>query len=578
MSARALAIVIGRAGSRGLPGKNAIPLAGRPMVCRAIEAALAAASVGRVVVSTDGEEIAAAARSMGTPVIDRPRDLATDTATVADVVRHAIEAAGGDEPVIVVLYANVPVRPAGLIDEAVQLLAATGADSVQSYSAVGKMHPHWMVALDAAGRVRPFVESTIDRRQDLPRLFAPDGGVIAVTRAAALAPGPGAPPHAFLGADRRGLETEPGSVVDVDGPADLALAEAILAGRDGAPPPPFVVGGRAIAPGAPPYVIAELGVNHDGALARALDLVAAARRAGADAVKVQWFEARRLMGRAARLAAYQLGRGAADAHGLLEGLELSARDLAQVAGRARALGLHAIATVFSAEHAAPAAAHFDALKVASPDVVNRPLLEAIMATGRPLLVSTGASDLDEVGQVTAWLGGHPHLLLHCVSAYPAPDDSAALAGRLAMGRISPRALGYSDHTSAIDTGALAVASGACVLEKHLTWDRAAAGPDHAASLDPESFARYVAAAHRAWRMLGPQRKEVLPIEIEVRDVSRQSLTATSALPPGHVLRAADLTVKRPGSGIAPARLDETVGRRLARAVEADMPLREEDLQ
>ncbi len=583
MIARALAVVIGRAGSKGVPGKNAIPIGGRPMICHTIEAARAAATVARIVVSTDGDEIAAAAGSMGATVLSRPRELATDTATVAAVVRHAIGAAGGDEPIIVVLYANVPLRPPGLIDDAVRLLASSGADSVQSYSAVGKLHPCWMVSIDAEQRVRPLVTNTIDRRQDLPRLLSPDGGVIAVTRAAALAAPPGAPPHAFLGADRRGLETPPGSVVDVDGPQDLVLAAALL--EDGPEKrvgpesrPGFLIREREIAPGRPPYIIAELGVNHDGSPARALDLVEAARGAGACAVKVQWFEARRLVSRAAWLAEYQRSTAARGPHDLLEKLELGAGDLARVAARARELGMHAIATVFSPEHAGIAAEHFDALKVASPDVVNRPLIDAMMRTGRPLLVSTGASDAGEVRQVTAWLRGQPHVLLHCVSAYPVPDSAAGLAGRIAMQRINPQALGYSDHTTALDTGALAVASGACLLEKHLTWDRGADGPDHGASLDPAAFGQYVEMAHRAWTMLGETRKAVQPIEFEVREVSRQSLTATSALPRGHVLSAGDLTVKRPGVGIAPARLEEVVGRRLGRAVEADMPLRDEDLQ
>lgn len=277
MNAPALALVIGRAGSKGVPGKNALPLAGRPMICHSIEAARAASTVGRIVVSTDGDDIAAAARSMGATVLRRPRELATDTAPVAAVVRHAVEAAGGDEPIIVVLYANVPLRPPRLIDDAVHLLLSTGADSVQSYTGVGKLHPFWMARLDAEGRVTPYVKNAIDRRQDLPRVLALDGGVIAVTRAAVLAAEPGGGPHAFLGTDRRGLETQPGSVVDVDGAQDLALAEALLGGQARA----VTIGDREIAPGRPPCIIAELGVNHDGSLARALELTEAARDAGA---------------------------------------------------------------------------------------------------------------------------------------------------------------------------------------------------------------------------------------------------------------------------------------------------------
>ncbi len=225
-----LAVVIGRAGSRGLPDKNAVPLAGRPMICHTLEDAGAAKTVDRIIVSTDGDAIAAAAESMAVPVVRRPPELATDTASVAAAVRHAVSKhdATGVARVIVILYANVPVRPPGLIDRAVGVLVETGADSVQSYCGVGKYHPHWMVAMDAESRVTPFHDDPVDRRQDLPILLIPDGGVIAVTRESLMSEAAAGHPHAFLGADRRGIETTPGAVIDIDTPRDLMVAETLL--------------------------------------------------------------------------------------------------------------------------------------------------------------------------------------------------------------------------------------------------------------------------------------------------------------------------------------------------------------
>lgn len=577
---KALAIVVGRGGSKGIPGKNARVVGGLPMVCHAIEHALAARRVGRIIVSTDGDTIAAAAAAMNEPrvtVLRRPPELASDAAPVAAAVLHAWMELGRGEPVVVVLYANVPLRPAGLIDRAIQTLEATGADSVQSYVPVGKHHPFWTVTLDASGRVAPFADNSVDRRQDLPALSLPDGGVIAVTAASLERSASDPHPHAFLGRDRRGMLTLPGEVVDVDDPADLRLAEALLAARRPCAAP-VRIGHRLIAPGEPPYVIAELGVNHDGDRGRALELVDAAASAGAEAIKLQWFEARTLLSREARLAEYQAAAGAADPVSMLRALELGRDDFSAVVDAAHAAGLHAIVTIFSLEHVAPSLdIPFDAIKTASPDVVNRPLLEALAATGRALLVSTGAASAEEVAAAASWLGDAPHVFLHCVSAYPVPDAFAALAGRAALEKITPRALGYSDHTTALDTGALAVAAGAVVLEKHLTLDPTSPGPDHAASLSGGDFARYVAAARRAWTMLGPPAKRVLPIELEVREASRQSLTAARDLPPGKVLAAADIAIKRPGTGIAPSRLAEIVGRRLRRAVAADALLREDDL-
>ncbi len=222
-----LAVVIGRAGSKGLHGKNARLVAGRPMICYAIEHAKQAECVTRVVVSTDGDEIAAAAESMDVQVVSRPPGLASDTATVGAAVRHAVQALGATESIIVILYANVPVRPADLIDRAVRLLRLSGADSVQSYSDVGKHHPYWMSELDEDQRVKPYVDNTIDRRQDLPKLLSLNGGVIAVT-ASSLQQAISGEPHSFLGADRRGIDTPPGSVIDVDDAIDLEVAEAVL--------------------------------------------------------------------------------------------------------------------------------------------------------------------------------------------------------------------------------------------------------------------------------------------------------------------------------------------------------------
>jgi CMP-N,N'-diacetyllegionaminic acid synthase len=228
-----LAVVIGRAGSKGLPRKNLLPLAGIPMIAHTIRFAKASPSVGRTVVSTDGEEIAAVARAEGCEVVLRPAALAGDAAPVDAAVRHAVEACGSRAGIVLVLYANVPVRPPDLAERAIARLVATGCDSVQSYYRVGKVHPYWMSAMDDEGRVTQFIENRIHRRQDLPPLHMLDGGLIAVRRRSLFTVREGEP-HAFLGADRRGIETAEGEVVDIDGAVDLALAEAVLASRGGA--------------------------------------------------------------------------------------------------------------------------------------------------------------------------------------------------------------------------------------------------------------------------------------------------------------------------------------------------------
>lgn len=225
---RVIAVVIGREGSRGLPGKNLLPIGGRPMIAHSIGHAQSADSVGRVLCSTDGTEIAEAAAKAGAEVVLRPPSLASDTATVDAAVRHAVE--GIDVDVVVVLYGNVPIRPEGLVDRAVRELVGSGADSVQSYSPVGKHHPYWTVRLDEEGMVAPWEPNDVYRRQELPPAFIPDGGVIAVTRTS-LFQTDSDHPHAFLGRNRRGVRNPPGSVVDVDDRIDYLVAEAMQSER-----------------------------------------------------------------------------------------------------------------------------------------------------------------------------------------------------------------------------------------------------------------------------------------------------------------------------------------------------------
>ena len=228
----ALAIALARAGSKGLPRKNVLDVAGRPCVAWTLDAAMTAERVSRVVLSTDDADAGEIARAMGVEVVERPASLAADDATVDAAARHAAGAIGGDP--IVILYANVPVRPVGLIDRAVELLVESGADSVQSYARVGKHHPWWTARIGERGEVSPWEGEVLNhgvyRRQDLPAAYVPDGGVIALTRRALMleVAGAGDGPHAFFGVDRRGIETAEGEVIDIDGPVDRLVAAGSL--------------------------------------------------------------------------------------------------------------------------------------------------------------------------------------------------------------------------------------------------------------------------------------------------------------------------------------------------------------
>ncbi len=235
---RTVAVILARAGSKGLPDKCVRPLLGRPLIDYTIDHALAAASVQDVVLTTDSRPAAAAGVDAGILVLERPANLANDTARVDAAVRHAVEWYEGrsGEPVdaVVILYGNIPVRAAGMIDRCVEHLHSTGCSSVRTVAPVTKQHPDWIHRLDG-DRMVQFRPNSIHRRQELEPLYYHDGAVIAVTRKALFDAAESSDPHAFFGTDRRAIVQNPEDAVDVDSAMDMYIAEAILRQRGQSP-------------------------------------------------------------------------------------------------------------------------------------------------------------------------------------------------------------------------------------------------------------------------------------------------------------------------------------------------------
>jgi N-acetylneuraminate synthase/N,N'-diacetyllegionaminate synthase len=323
-------------------------------------------------------------------------------------------------------------------------------------------------------------------------------------------------------------------------------------------------------------VVAEIGVNHDGSLECALALVKAAAQSGADAVKLQIFRADRLMHESAAFAGYQK-HSMLDATpiDMLRRFEMDEPELREIVAAIAAAGMIPLATPFSAEDVAVIESlNLPAIKIASPDVVNWPLLKRAAKTRLPLLVSTGAANINEISSSVAWLRGWDaaFALLHCISSYPTPAGNANLCWIRELSERFDVPIGYSDHTTQVMGGALAVAAGAVIVEKHLTYDRAASGPDHAASLDPAGFTDYVRLIRMAGEMCGGGGKRVLEIERDVRTTSRQSLVAARDLPAGHVIQETDLIVQRPGTGIPASALPSIIGQRIGQSIKAGQML------
>ncbi len=330
------------------------------------------------------------------------------------------------------------------------------------------------------------------------------------------------------------------------------------------------------------FIIAEAGVNHDGSVERALKLIETAAAAGADAVKFQTFHADSLASAHAPRAEYQarnLGDG--DQLSMLRALELPEDAYPALYRRCGELGVEFMSTPFDAASAAMLVRlGMRRIKVASGEITNLPLLRDLAAQGRPLILSTGMSTLEEVGEAIRAVRLPPGMLtlLHCTSNYPADPGEVNLRAMATMRDAFALPVGYSDHTLGTAVAVAAVALGAAVIEKHFTLDRSAPGPDHKASLEPGDLARMVREIRAIERSLGDGVKAPAPSEIAVREVARRSVTLLRAVRAGETLAAADLALRRPATGIAPRDLERVVGRRTARALDAGAVLRWEDLQ
>jgi N,N'-diacetyllegionaminate synthase len=324
-------------------------------------------------------------------------------------------------------------------------------------------------------------------------------------------------------------------------------------------------------------IIAEAGVNHNGDLALARQLVDVAAEAGADLVKFQTFSADRLVTAAARQAAYQeRNTGVVESqHAMLKRLELSRAMHEELIAHCRERGIHFFSTGFDTQ-SVDLLLELGAtrIKVPSGELTNLPFLRHIGAAGRDVILSTGMGTLDEVVEAVGALerAGTPRAritVLHCTTNYPADMAEVNLRAMARMGEEIGVQVGYSDHTVGIEVAIAAVALGASVIEKHFTVDRSLPGPDHKASLEPGELTQMVRSIRAIEAALGSPEKRPSAAEVANRAVVRRSLVAAQPIAAGELFTPTNVATKRPGTGISPMRWDEVMGKRAPRAFAAD---------
>jgi N-acetylneuraminate synthase len=352
------------------------------------------------------------------------------------------------------------------------------------------------------------------------------------------------------------------------------------------------------------FVIAEAGVNHNGSVSQALRLVDVAADAGADAVKFQTFSADKLASRHAPKADYQLRTtdSSESQVDMLRKLELSKGAHHVLLNRCRERGIEFMSTSFDLDSLKFLVEEIGIrrIKMPSGEITNGPLLLQAARSGKPIILSTGMSTLEEIGEALAVLSfGYTNpsetpshagfreaydsangrrvladrvTVLHCVTEYPAPLEDVNLRAIPVIRESFATAVGYSDHTLGISAALAAVAIGSTVIEKHFTLDKTLPGPDHGASLEPNELESLIKGIREITVALGDARKEPTPAELRNRVVARKSLVAARAIHLGDRYAPDNLTTKRPGGGMSPMRYWELMGRSVSREYREDEPI------
>ena len=344
------------------------------------------------------------------------------------------------------------------------------------------------------------------------------------------------------------------------------------------------LGGRPVGKNHPPYVIAEIGANHNGDPALLDKMIAAAVRAGVDAVKFQSWTVDSLISKSE----YERNTSYSDKkkhfgslRDMVEAYALTPQLEAQALEACAEAGIHFLSSAFSpAEIAHLEQVAAPAHKIASMDIEHPILLDAVAETGKPVFLSTGMASMSEIARAVERLqqrSSGPIILFHCVSVYPAPYELLNLRNIPMLADTFGIPVGFSDHAPGIASSIAAVSLGAIAVEKHFTTDKDLDGWDHAISVDESEMTAIVSGAQLAHAALGDRQRRISDAELEKRRSFRRRIVIRHGLPAGHVLSLSDIDFKRPGNGIAPWQYEFVLGRRLAVEVADDHELEWADL-
>lgn len=332
------------------------------------------------------------------------------------------------------------------------------------------------------------------------------------------------------------------------------------------------------------FIIAEAGVNHNGSLDLAYQLIDVAKDAGADAVKFQTFKAENVVSKLADKAEYQKKTTSSDKSQLemIKKLEISFNDFIKLKKYCDKKGIMFLSTPFDHPSIDFLYNLIDIYKIPSGEIINYPYLKHIAAKNKPLIMSTGMASLGEVEEAINTIRSVNSeakiSLLHCTTSYPTSYEEVNLKAMQTLAAAFKLPVGYSDHTLGIEVPVAAVAMGAKIIEKHFTLDKKLPGPDHKASLEPYELKEMVKAIRNIEVALGDGIKKPNKSEIKIMKVARRSLIATKDIRVGEIMKESDIAIKRPGTGIPPIFKEIVIGMKLINDIRQDEPFRWENFK
>jgi len=326
----------------------------------------------------------------------------------------------------------------------------------------------------------------------------------------------------------------------------------------------------------PCFIIAEAGVNHNGKFKLAKKMVDVAAQAGVDAIKFQFFEADKVVTSDAEMAAYQKENLQLDNSQveMLRKLELNENHHKRLKEYAEQKGLIFLSTPHSGKDAVDALERIEiaAYKIGSGDLTNKPLLEYVAKTKKPIILSTGMATMPEIKKAMGWIkkaGNNKIIVLHCTTNYPCPYDEVNMNAMKTMMKELNCLVGYSDHTMGTEIPILARAMGACVIEKHFTLSRNMEGPDHKASIEPDELKYMVKSIRNIEKAFGSGEKKPNKSEEKIKFLVRKSVIAARNIKKGKKIEPDDIIIKRPGIGIQPEEYNKVIGKKTKGDIKKD---------